>query len=318
MIRTALNLVSPNGPRGRLSILIFHRVLENIDPLFPGEPDAVRFEQMMNWLKSWFNVMPLDQAIDAMNNGRLPARAAAITFDDGYADNRLIALPILKKLNLTATFFIATGYLDEGRMWNDTIIESVRTADSGSLNLESLGLGCHPNSSVIEKRAAIEAIISKVKYLPCEQRIDTAEEIARLLDASPPNDLMMTTAQVLEMRAEGMQIGAHTVSHPILARTDKTTAEREMASSKQQLEQLLGEQVHLFAYPNGKPGQDYLPEHAKLASQLGFSAAVSTGWGAADRNTDRFQLPRFTPWDKQRSMFGTRLLRNYFTPPPLH
>lgn len=313
MIRTALNLVSPGGSKGRLSILIFHRVLPEIDLLFPDEPDAARFDQMMSWVKQWFNVMPLDHAVDALKTGRLPARAAAITFDDGYADNRTIALPILQKHGLPATFFIATGFLNGGRMWNDTVIESVRAATALSLNLQSLGLGNHPNTTAGDKRAAIETIIGQIKYLPLAQRVDTAEEIATVLGCTPPSDLMMTSAQVCEMRAQGMQIGAHTVSHPILTRLDRTAAEFEIATGKQQLETLLGEPVRLFAYPNGKPGQDYLPEHAKLASDLGFLAAVSTGWGAADSNSDLFQLPRFTPWDKRRIHFGTRLLRNYYT-----
>lgn len=316
MIRTALNLISPGGHGGRLSILIFHRVLPEIDPLFPDEPDAARFEQMMVWLKSWYNILPLDQAVDALAGGTLPARAAAITFDDGYADNRTIALPILKKHDLAATFFIATGFLDGGCMWNDTVIESVRAATAPSLDLQSLNLGHHANTSAGEKRAAIEAIIGQIKYLPLAQRVDTAERIAGALACTPPSDLMMTSAQVRELRDQGMQIGAHTVSHPILARLDRSAAELEMATGKHQLETLLGEPVRLFAYPNGKPGQDYLPEHAKLVRELGFVAAVSTGWGAADGKSDLFQLPRFTPWDKRRIAFGTRLLRNYYTAAP--
>ena len=216
MIRTALKIVSPSGPKARLSILIFHRVLPASDPLFPDEPDAARFDQILLWLKSWYNILPLDQAVGALAAGTLPARAAAITFDDGYADNLTIALPILKKNALTATFFIATGFLDGGRMWNDTVIESVRTATAPSLNLQSLGLGLHPTTTVGEKRAAIEAIIGQLKYLPPTQRVNTAEGIAAALGCTPPSDLMMTSAQVCEMRAQGMQIGAHTVSHPIL------------------------------------------------------------------------------------------------------
>lgn len=76
-----------------------------------------------------------------------------------------------------------------------------------------------------------------------------------------------------------MQIGAHTVSHPILARTDIKTAQNEIISSKNMLEALLGENVNLFAYPNGKPGIDYSIEHPALVRELGFSAAASTAWG---------------------------------------
>lgn len=312
MIRSALNVISPRGPGGRLSILIFHRVLPSIDPLFPDEPDAARFSQMMGWLKSWFNVVPLDQAVVQLQSGTLPARAAAITFDDGYADNRTVALPILQKHGLPASFFIATGFLDGGRMWNDTVIESVRASSAPILDLRNLDLGTYSNGSLNEKRQAIDAIIDRIKYMPHKERAALTERIALELDVEPPNDLMMTSGQVREMHQAGMQIGAHTIKHPILARTEISDAEREIRTSKETLESLLGKPVLLFAYPNGKPEQDYFPEHCRIVKDLGFSLAVSTAWGVSEKSTDPFQLPRFTPWDKTRTKFAIRLIKNYF------
>jgi hypothetical protein len=90
-----------------------------------------------------------------------------------------------------------------------------------------------------------------------------------------------------------------------------------MRASKTALEEILQEPVELFAYPNGKPGTDYLHDHAIMARDLGFTAAVSTGWGAAAHETDRMQLPRFTPWDSARSRFGLRMLVNLFRRPLL-
>ena len=72
-----------------MSILVFHRVLALPDPLFPGEVDAVRFNRICSWLADWFQVLPLDQAVRHLRAGSLPARALAITFDDGYADNQI-------------------------------------------------------------------------------------------------------------------------------------------------------------------------------------------------------------------------------------
>lgn len=312
MIRAALNLISPQGSRGRLSILIFHRVRPAFDPISPDEPDAIRFDQIMGWIKAWFNVLPLDHAVDALKAGELPPRAAAITFDDGYADNRMVALPILKKHGLPATFFIATGFLDGGRMWNDTIIEAIRQAKNPSVDLRALDLGLHANHGIADKRTAIEAIIGKIKYLPLSDRVSITEKIAAAVGCSPPTDLMMTSAQVREIHAAGMQVGAHTISHPILANVDLSAAEMEIVGSKQRLEALIDAPVSLFAYPNGKPGNDYRPEHAALVQRLGFTAAVSTAWGAAAAGSDLFQLPRFTPWDRSRIKFGTRLLKNIY------
>lgn len=109
-----------------LSILIYHRVLARPDPLFPGEVDRALFERQLRLLKRFYTVLPLSVAVQRLRDGSLPPRAACITFDDGYADNAEHALPLLRQYGLHATFFIATGYLNGGQMWNDRVIDAVR------------------------------------------------------------------------------------------------------------------------------------------------------------------------------------------------
>ena len=310
MVKTLLQWMSPAGAGARLSTLIFHRVLPAPDPLFPDEMDARRFAEVCGWLKSWFNVLPLDQAVMRLKAGTLPVRAACITFDDGYADNFKVAMPILQQHGLTATFFIATGFLNGGRMWNDTIIETVRNGTSPLLDFSSLNLGQHPVTTLADKRAAIAALIDQVKYQPVSQRISVTEQIARLAQVQLPQDLMMTSLQVKAMHQAGMQIGAHTVSHPILARLSEDQARQEISDSQIFLERLLGERVGLFAYPNGKPGEDYSLQAVEVVRSLGFDAAFSTQWGASRQGDDPLQIRRFTPWDRTRLRFGMRMLRN--------
>ncbi len=110
------------------------------------------------------------------------------------------------------------------------------------------------------------------------------------------------------MYEAGMEIGGHTVNHPILTSVDKATARREIFENKEFLEGLIGGPIHSFAYPNGKPGQDYSSEHVALVKEAGYSRAVSTAWGRANRQSDTFQLPRFTPWDQKPWKFMLRLL----------
>ncbi len=306
--------LSPAGRRARLSVLIFHRVLSEADPLFPQEMHAHRFDAVCGWLARWFNVLPLDRAVEQLGAGTLPARAACITFDDGYADNHDVALPILQRHGLTATFFIATGFLDGGRMWNDTIIETVRRSPLPLLDLSGLGLGLHPLGAVAERQAAIAALIGQIKYRPPAERVSLTEQLAQLAQVQLPRQLMMSSGQVQSMHRAGMQIGAHTVSHPILARLDPQQARDEIQASRDVLEHLLGERVGLFAYPNGKPGEDYSPENVELVRSLGFDAAVSTQWGTSGAGDDPFQIRRFTPWDPSRLRFGIRLLRNLRQP----
>ena len=310
LIKPLLHWAAPAGARAPLSVLIFHRVLAEPDSLFPDEMHARRFDVLCGWLASWFNVLSLDEAVARLKTGDLPARAACITFDDGYADNHQVALPILQKYGLTATFFIATGFLDGGRMWNDTLIESIRGCSLPVLDLSSLGWGHHALGSIDDRRAAIAFLIHQIKYLSVAQRITVTEQVAHLARAQLPRELMMTTHGVKAMRHAGMQIGAHTESHPILARLSDEQARQEIQGSKRFLEQLLGERVSLFAYPNGKPGEDYTQRSVDLVRSLGFDAAVSTQWGASGAGDDLFQIRRFTPWDHARLRFGVRMLAN--------
>jgi peptidoglycan/xylan/chitin deacetylase (PgdA/CDA1 family) len=312
LIRALFSAVSPAGQQGKLAIFIFHRVFPAPDVLMPDEPDIKRFDEIMGWLASWFNVLPLDEAIARLKNGDLPQRAAAITFDDGYADNLTCAVPILKKHGLSATFFIATGYLDGGRMWNDTLIESVRLTTLPTLDATRFGLGNLPFASIENKRSAIDKLILAIKHLPAAARHEAVEFVRENCSCVLPNDLMLTTPQLRELRAAGMGIGAHTISHPILATLDEPAARQEIAASRDRLEALLGERVGLFAYPNGKLGADYTARHAAIVKSLGFDAAVATNWGICSQGSDPYQLPRFTPWDKTRLRFGLRMLKTYW------
>lgn len=310
LLKSLLSVSSPAGKRARLSVLMFHRVLPEPDALFAGEMHARLFDSVCAWLARWFNVLPLDEAARRLSAGTLPARAACITFDDGYADNLHVALPILQKHGLMATFFIATGFLNGGRMWNDSIIETVRACDKPQLDLSPLGLGAHELGSTAAKKAAITALIDQIKYLPVDERITITESMAQLAGVTLPGDLMMRSDEVKALRDAGMQIGAHTVSHPILARLDDAQARQEIAESREFLERLLGERVGLFAYPNGKPGEDYTPRSVEVVRELAFDAAVSTEWGASSQGDDELQIKRFTPWDQTSWRFGARMLTN--------
>lgn len=316
LLRPLFRMLSPADDGAKLQILIFHRVLIQSDPLQPGEVDAAQFDRVCSWLRAWFNVLPLDEAVARLKTRSLPERALSITFDDGYADNHDVALPILQRHGLPATFFIATDFLDGGRMWNDTVIEAVRGCRTEQLSLQGvhgLEIGDLPLSDDADRRAAISLLLKRIKYLPIDERLETANVIADRACVQLPDDLMMSVSQVQALRQAGMQIGAHTASHPILARLDESCARAEILGGKSALEAILGESIRLFAYPNGKPGQDYGPVARDIVIKAGFDAAVSTSPGVSSASSDFWQLPRFTPWDRRRSAFALRLISNLRT-----
>jgi peptidoglycan/xylan/chitin deacetylase (PgdA/CDA1 family) len=256
-----------------------------------------------------FNVLPLREAIQRLQVGTLPAAAAAVTFDDGYADNLEVAWPILKRHGIPATFFIATAFLDGGRMWNDEIIEAARIAPAGTLDLSTYKLGTHDLDGIESRIACYDMVLSQLKYFDHDRRTQVARVIGRQAGVPEDCSLMMTPRQLLALRASGADIGAHTCTHPILELMDDDQAYREIATGKRELEAILGESVQLFAYPNGIPGRDCSERHGEMARRLGFEAAVTTSPHCTKRSADPYHLPRFTPWDRTPTRFALRCLQ---------
>lgn len=310
LLRTVGDFFAPGGARGALLVLIYHRVLSERDPILSSEPTADEFAAQMDTVAATCSVLPLSEAVARLRAGSLPPRAVSITFDDGYANNRELAAPILKARGIPATIFIATGYIGRGRMFNDTVIEAVRAAGP-KLDLTALGLGAFELPDAAARISAIGSILPKLKYLEPTQRLARAEAIADVVGIPREGTTMMTEQQLRELESFGIEVGAHTVTHPILCAVGADEARKEIAASKDALQSITGRRIGLFAYPNGRPGRDYDASHVALVKSCGFDAAVSTAWGAAGKQVDTFQIPRMLPWDTSPFKFAARLLRTY-------
>ena len=308
-MKAITNLFCPGGARGALQVIYFHQVLPEADPMRPGDPDAQTFEALLAALQAHFSVVGLADGLDRLVHGSLPPSAVAISFDDGYADNIDVALPILQRRELTATFFIATGYLGAGVMFNDLVIEGVRGARGESVDADFLGLGRLPIGGDAERLESARAIIRALKYLAPAERLAKAQRVAESCGLSAPPRLMMDADGVRRLVAAGMGVGAHTHTHPILNRLTPAEAERDIARGRDELASILGHAPRLFAYPNGRLGKDYSNEHVGIVERLGFDAAFTTNPGVCRRGDSPRQLPRFTPWDRTPGRFAMRLVQ---------
>lgn len=299
----------------RLSILIYHRVLPEADFMRSATTTVDQFEWQMALLAKHFNPLSLSEAVSLMDYGELPPRAVCVTFDDGYADNETVALPVLTRLGIPATIFVATGFLNGGRMWNDTITEAIRVAEGPTIDLSSIDLGVYDISSSDARRQVAGTIIREIKHWAPKMRSEAVLAVESLpLTAPLPTNLMLTDAQVKNLCNSGVEIGAHTINHPILATLDLEQAKVEIQEPKLFLESLTEKPVTAFAYPNGRPEIDYRVEHRDLVEITGYQCAFSTHSGVASKTSDKWQLPRFTPWDKTPLRFLVRLLLNFRNP----
>lgn len=295
--------------KSRLLVVTYHRVLPEPDPILPDEPDVTLFRVQMEFLAGNLKVLPLPEAVERLYAGSLPPLAAAVTFDDGYRNNHACALPVLRELGLPATFFVATGHIGGGRMFNDSVIETLRRCPEGRLDLRRFDLGHFDLDGIAARRAAIGFLIPRIKYRPAGERESLVQGLAEAAGVELPRDLMMDWDQVRDLHRHGMDIGGHTVTHPILARLDDGAALREIRLSREMIEAETGEAPRSFAYPNGQPGEDFLPRDAAFVREAGFDFALTTTHGCATPADDRYGLPRISLWSRTPARLALNILR---------
>ncbi|EHR42210.1 polysaccharide deacetylase family protein [Alishewanella jeotgali] len=309
MLHNALEKLANQLSRNKLSILIYHQVLAEPDPMRPSEPTAAVFDWQMQLLSKYFCPLSLDQALHHLEQNTLPRNSVCVTFDDGYLNNLTVAQPILAKYGIPATVYVATGFSHGRNMWNDRLIHLFADPQKQQLQLndEILTLGDWD-----DRRTKAQQWLKKLKYLPLAQRLEQIDLLYQQNNASEQSALMMTAEQIRQLSECGITIGAHTVNHPILKVLPEHEQLAEIQKSKQQLETWLKQPVLHFAYPNGVEGVDFDDVTVKLVQNAGFSSAVVTNWGISTPVTQRLKLKRFTPWDKTPLRFHLRLVMRYF------
>jgi len=272
---------------------MYHRVLERPDPLQAEIHLARVMDMQFRTLKQFFKVLPLDEAAEMLSQGRLPPRAVSITFDDGYRDNHDLALPLLKRHGLSATFYVTSGYLNGGLIFHDVLVETIRHAATGTLDLGIDGVDRLPITDMASRVNAIQQLMGAMKYLPPKQRQQLSGRLLETLGENAPRSLMMSDEQVRELSRSGMGIGGHTTHHVILSKLTADAARDEIDTNRNTLSSIIDKPLTSFAYPNGKPGIDYDASHVELVREAGYRNAVSTLSAVGTRQASIHELPRF-------------------------
>lgn len=309
LARAVGNLLSPAGRHGRLAVFGYHQVLERADPLRATEPTGEEFRRDLEAIGRVFNVLPLAEAVQRLQDGALPPRAACITFDDGYANNHTLAAPLLERAGLPATVFVAGGAVDEGVMWNDLVIEAARIKGAEWMvdDLAELGEGA---SGHRDAGSFLAWSLPRLKYQPLVRRTAIAQAFYRRNTGQEPPRLMMDRGQVADLARRGFDIGGHTINHAILEELDDETARSEIKECRGWVEAVTGRPPVTFAYPNGVPGRDFGPEHVNMVGECGFRAAVTTVWALAGSRSGPLEIPRIGPWWRLGAGLASGYLRS--------
>jgi peptidoglycan/xylan/chitin deacetylase (PgdA/CDA1 family) len=300
---------------GRLTVLLFHKVPLQAHALEPADLDLAGFERVLRSALRLFRVLPLDEAVQALRAGNLPPRAACITFDDGYPDWLGGVVPVLQRLGAHATFFVTTGPFLGQPLWNERIVHALHALPPGAQPLRAIaGPSPVPVGSVQERQQAVQRLAAAFKYLPPHAR-EAALQALEAACAHPSARVpVMPVEHLRELHALGFGIGGHSVSHPILSRCTPAQAMEEIGAARETLTALIRAPVTAFAYPNGRPGRDFGPEHVAMVARAGYRLALTTHRGAADAQTSLLQLPRFSPWGPSARRMALQFARNFHQP----
>ncbi len=312
-------------------ILVYHRIATvESDPwgLCVSED---HFAEQMKVLQSSADPIPLQAMTAAKQDRDLPDRPVSITFDDGYLDNLKAAAPILEQFAMPSTMFLSTGFFaaDREHWWDELdrlvlgpgtrpdqftlqIDGRIQTwnlsALSGTVKTEAIS----PRSwrawkaAPGPRQALYQALYEAFAVLSVENRQLAFEQLEKW-SGEPlrvrPGYRSVSEAEALQLaRSRYIEIGAHTVSHPILSHLSPEAQKHEILSSKLKLEQLSGRPVTSFAYPFGKRFH-YSSITKDLLQECGFHCGCSNFWGVVTTKTDRYELPRIQVLDCQGSEF---------------
>ncbi len=304
---------------GKLTILTFHKVPQVAHPLANGEVTLDSFERVLKLALQAFHIFPLTEALAALKANRLPSAAACITFDDGYPDWLSGPIPLLKKYQAHATFFITTGQFHGEPMWNERILHAVAAAPSNAQPLLLQDVAGSPLllDTPAHKSEAIQKLDALLKYQPPDRKAQLLAQLESHVGVLRSRAPVMSADDLRSIHAMGFGVGAHSVSHPILSMCTPKQALQEIAGAREDLESLIRAPVSAFAYPNGIPGQDFTAEHVAMVRQAGYTCALTTQAGVATAETPLFQVPRFTPWGPEPLRMAWQLARNFREPPKL-
>lgn len=301
-------------------ILLYHRVAEP-----PTDPWSLavaprHFAEQLELIRRHFRPMSLRGLTAALAAGRLPRRSVAVTFDDGYADNLLVARPLLERYDVPATVFVPSGAPAPGReLWWDELDRLLLQPGELPRRLElvisdrpqcwELGASAHYTAEDAARHQGWRAahvppgprqqlyreLWALLHPLPSAKRDWVMDELRQWAGASPAgresHRAMMPDELVALARGHLVEIGAHSVTHPSLGALSPDEQWAEIVGGKEALEGLLGKPICSFAYPYGKV-HDFSPTTKMLVREAGFRLACTNMGGVVDRSGDLYALPR--------------------------
>ena len=279
--------------RGGGLILFYHRIADrDIDP-FGQCLTREQFEQQLSWLRTWGNILSLDEMLERTRAGQLPPRSVTLTFDDGYLDNLTTVRPILERHNIQATFYIASGNFGAPFWWDVLATAILRPEYLPEPTVDWFQE--IPNLAVKDRNRLVLQLHHYLQPLRPEQQREHLEQLVAWAGVSygEMEDRAMTAAEITELStSESVEIGAHTRGHVSLGMHPKAYQRQVLAENLETLASLVSTPIRHLSYPYGLPDEHYSADTVALAEELGFASAASTIPDVMSSRSSIFELPR--------------------------
>jgi peptidoglycan/xylan/chitin deacetylase (PgdA/CDA1 family) len=288
----------------RAVILGYHKIGEVSDDFYEICVSSKHFSEHLGILRRDYHPICLTEMVSHLKNGTLPHKSVAITFDDGYADNLLQAKPLLEHFDIPATIFISPGNLGGEFWWDELerlILTTAKLPESIRSSMDGEILELNTNKTGTRKQL-LKMLYERLLMMKAQERdavLDNLRSWAGDTLKAPPASRLLQPAEIIQLAGGGLiEIGAHTMTHPILPRLPISEQKKEIQDSKDLLEDILGKPVTGFAYPNGSFNQDT----EAVVKESGFQYACSSKRDVIWRRQQIYHLPRFWPkdWDGNR------------------
>jgi len=300
MKKSVLNLLLMTGAfapfrwahRDQTLIVTYHRFSEREGG---ARISARAFAEQVEYLAAHYTLVPLWQLADCLRKREAPPSLAAITIDDGYRDAYEIAFPILRKHRAPATVFVVTEFVEGATwLWTDKprYLTALAAPQAFEIGIEGHKLRLELNGAA-SRAVAAGLINAALKPLSEEARDALIERLAFelrvMLPERPPLAYgAINWRQAREMADAGVEIGSHTLTHPILTGLGDERLREEVGQSRDRIQSELGRKVETFCYPNG----DYDLRTQREVARAGYECAVSTDVGLNDERDDPLALRR--------------------------
>ncbi len=282
----------------KIIVLMYHEIADDHDDIEAWT--VVRkndFVKQMEYLRNHYRIISLEEAIEQKENLSANQKSAAVvTFDDGYAGNKQIVLPLVKEMNIPVTIFVTTGAVKEQKLlWYDRIINAMQREESIDINLSREALGRYEinRTTGADNWREIERLLTALKGLGPVKREEVTDHIVSGLSRTGRNGAYqvapLSIEEVRELAACPLiTIGAHSHCHNILTQLSREEIIHTIQTSKKYLELWINKPVHYFAYPNG----DYDDKVVGALRESGFRCGLTTISRPWERTDSYFSVPR--------------------------